>query len=62
MNLLDDLESSLRLVPEPGVSAAAAPASADRARGRREVWHWFVLAAAVLLAVEWLVSAVFLRT
>jgi hypothetical protein len=36
-------------------------ASIQSGRGQREVWHWFVLAALGLLAVEWLVYAARVR-
>ncbi len=59
VNLLDERESSLEA---PGVLAApggdVARAGSGLGEGEpREAWPWFVMAAAVLLAVEWVVFA-----
>lgn len=57
VNLLDANESLLATSDElrigiRGVAAAAA------AKTPRELWHWFVIGAAALLAVEWIVFTV----
>jgi len=57
VNLLDARESSLETPASlaiPGGTLAAAGRGAGSGEPR-EVWHWFVLAAAGLLVVEWLV-------
>lgn len=54
--LLDPRESALRTSDRLSIGAATVMAS-DAADLPREIWHWFVLAAAVLLALEWLVFA-----
>lgn len=57
VNLLDARESSLEAPASlaiPGGTLAAAGSGAGSGEPR-EVWHWFVLAAAGLLIVEWLV-------
>lgn len=63
VNLLSAAESSLQgaadvpaLVGESAV-AGGAISRADPGQGRREVWHWFVLAAIALLTLEWFVYA-----
>lgn len=56
VNLVDDRESSLEssaVLMLPG-GAEARTAGGRGAGEPREVWHWFVIAAAVLLGVEWL--------
>lgn len=61
INVCDGVESGLAVVPEPEVGGSVAWVAGLRGEGKREVWHWFVIAAVVLLAVEWVVSAAFLR-
>jgi hypothetical protein len=64
-NLLDANESSLRS-PEilrigDGRSVAAGGGGGEGGGGNRtprEIWHWFVLAALGLLALEWLGFAI----
>lgn len=59
VNLLDATESSLRVdrsLTLPGTTAA----TSDRA-GQRELWPWFVIAAAVLLFIEWFVYGARMR-
>jgi hypothetical protein len=60
VNLLDPTESLAATSAELRVSGESIAASAAAA-GPREVWHWAVLAALVLLAVEWLVNAWMMR-
>ncbi len=60
VNLADAHESSL-VTAEGGIVAgalgSAATTGAAGARSKVEIWRWFVLAAAALLAAEWLVYA-----
>jgi hypothetical protein len=56
VNLADAFESSLEAAPSLTISGG--PASRGAAGpARREVWHWCILAAGVLLLVEWIVYA-----
>lgn len=58
VNLLDEQESRLdspEFIEVGGRAVGAARAS--EAPIAREVWHWFVIAAAVLLALEWTLYA-----
>lgn len=60
VNLLDPQESTLRTVRSASAAIAAGTAGAETA-GPREIWHWFVAAALVLLSIEWLVYAARMR-
>lgn len=67
VNLLDEGETRLGSDPVGTPVAAARTATGTlrpgtRAEGRREVWHWFVLAAVALATLEWLFYAVSART
>jgi hypothetical protein len=57
VNLLDATETALASPSE--VRIGALPVSSATAAGLapREIWRWFVVAAAALLAVEWLLYA-----
>lgn len=59
VNLLDARVSSLgtRDVVEIAGRATGGAASATQERAVREVWSWFVLAAGILLSIEWFVYA-----
>jgi hypothetical protein len=67
VNLLDEGESRLGAASAPtnaGTSeppatppSASRPADTERSEGRREIWHWFVLLAATIASIEWLVFA-----
>lgn len=57
VNLLDETESSLAAPESLAVPGGGVAASGDGLGGAepREIWPWFVVAAAVLLGLEWLV-------
>jgi hypothetical protein len=57
VNLLDPDESLLRTAAAVRVAGESVGTSgAAGIAGPREIWHWLVIAALVLLAVEWLVN------
>jgi len=58
VNLLDAGESGLETRQTLTVGARGVGSARGEGRTPREVWPWFVLAAAVLLSAEWLVFAV----
>jgi hypothetical protein len=60
VNLLDPVESLAASTPEIRVSGEAIAAAAAGA-GPREIWHWAVIAALVVLAIEWLINAWMMR-
>lgn len=60
VNLVDETESGLRVNPSMEISGRPVrPYTADQAP--REVWPWFIAAAAMLLAVEWFLYAFRMR-
>jgi hypothetical protein len=59
VNLVDATESALGVKRELTIGATASHAGEGTAR--REVWPWLVIAAAVLLFVEWILYAVRMR-
>ena len=59
-NLLDETESALRVANALRVAGQSVEGVGGEG-GPREVWHWFVLAALLLLMTEWLVSGWMLR-
>jgi Ca-activated chloride channel family protein len=61
VNLLDPTESLAATSPALRVAGETVTATAARA-GPREVWHWAVLAALLLLGIEWLVNAWMMRS
>jgi len=58
VNLLDAVESGLETRQTLTVGARGVGIARGEGSTPREVWPWFVLAAAVLLSAEWLVFAV----
>jgi hypothetical protein len=54
VNLADDVESSLA-TPENLQVAGRAIEGLSGVTGASEVWYWFILAAAGLLAIEWFI-------
>jgi hypothetical protein len=60
VNLVNQTESAIRTSRELTI-AGRAVASASGGAGPREVWPWFVLAAAVLLAGEWFLHALMMK-
>lgn len=56
VNLLDEVESQLAS-PGAVVVAGRAIETSAAAVAQREVWHWFMLAAATLLTIEWFMYA-----
>ncbi len=60
VNLLDETESALLTRDALRVSGEAVAAGVG-GRGPREIWEWFVLAALLLLALEWFLHAWLMR-
>lgn len=60
VNMASEHESALGVADALRVGGEAVAAGAGDG-GPREVWHWFVLAAFVLLALEWFLHAWFTR-
>jgi hypothetical protein len=60
VNLLSETESALAGAPALRVAGQSVAATADDA-GPREVWHWFIAIALLLLAIEWFLSAWYMR-
>lgn len=56
VNLLDEVESMALSVPALSISGRTVEAGAGGATPR-ELWPWFVLAGALVLSVEWMLSA-----
>jgi hypothetical protein len=58
VNLLDARESRIEAPASIEVGGGrVTPAGVGDAPTPREIWHWFVLAASVLLVLEWSVYA-----
>jgi hypothetical protein len=57
VNLCDAFESRLSTADRINLPGAAIAAGNGEDEGAREVWHWFVGGALVLLTVEWFVFA-----
>jgi hypothetical protein len=60
VNLLSAAESNLATKDSITVAGRESRRGADKVGGeppRREVWHWFILAAGVLLTIEWFIYA-----
>lgn len=55
VNMLDPFESRLETRNEVLLGGRSVATSTAGLGGLREMWHWFIAAAACLLAVEWLV-------
>jgi Ca-activated chloride channel family protein len=60
VNLVDQTESAVRTARELVIGGRPVVSSSGGA-GPREVWPWFILAAAALLAVEWFLHAFMTR-
>ncbi len=60
VNLLDETESALRTRDALSVSGEPAPTGGAET-GPREIWHWFVTIALILLAIEWFLHAWMMR-
>lgn len=60
VNLADEHESAIGTRDAIQVGGTAAQAG-EGDSGPREIWHWFVTAALVLLAIEWLLHAWMMR-
>lgn len=57
-SLLGSAAASVTSVDPPPREPVSTPTGPnDRSEGRREVWHWFVLLAAALAAIEWTIFA-----
>ena len=60
INLLDETESAIRVEPTVEISGRPArPYTAESAP--REIWPWFIAAAAALLTIEWFLYAIRMR-
>ncbi len=55
VNMLDELESNPAASESLPVRAGAGALAEAEGEARREVWHWFILLALVLLMLEWLI-------
>jgi hypothetical protein len=53
VNLLSENESRIAPREELAIGERVVSASASAGRGKREVWHWLVLAGLAVLLVEW---------
>jgi von Willebrand factor type A domain/Aerotolerance regulator N-terminal len=60
VNMFSSIESGLGVRDQLVVGGVDAP-RLDAAVGRREIWHWFIMAAAALLILEWFVYAARVR-
>lgn len=60
VNLVNQTESAVRTSRELTIAGRAVASSAGSA-GPREIWPWFVLAAALLLGAEWFLHAFMMR-
>lgn len=54
VSLLDPFESLAAAAPSLELGGEVLTSSASEGEARREIWDWFVLVAAALLVVEWL--------
>ncbi|MEC9374674.1 MAG: hypothetical protein VYC34_12555, partial [Planctomycetota bacterium] len=57
VNLLDPIESALATADTVEISGRPAQAGAIGSAAPREIWHWFVIAATILLTLEYLLYA-----
>lgn len=57
VNLTSAQESTLRTSDAPVISSGGDRAAGSGGGGTREVWRWFVLAGALLIALEWALYA-----
>ncbi len=62
VNLLDAEESVIRTVDRLNIAGQGIASTSLSAMAPREIWPWLVLAAAVLLAIEWIVFVSRIRT
>ncbi len=62
VNLLDPEESEIRTADGLDVAGQGISSSSLSAMAPREIWPWLVMAAAVLLAIEWIVFVARIRT
>ena len=53
VNLLDTLESNLAVLDELNVGYEEVPKSVESVPARREYWTWVILAALLVLVIEW---------
>jgi len=56
VNLCDSWESRIGVRGELDIPGTARRAGSD-ADSRREIWHWFIALAMILLTIEWIVFA-----
>jgi len=61
VNLISELESSISRAESIAVSGEEI-ASTEGGEEPREVWHWFVIAAAIILMTEWLINSMLMRS
>lgn len=61
VNLVDEVESACATADAIEVAGTEVRANGTGLGGRTEIWHWFVMAAGVLLVVEWIVYAARMR-
>ena len=61
VNLISELESSVSRAESIAVSGEEI-ASTEGGEEPREVWHWFVIAAAIILMTEWFINSMLMRS
>lgn len=61
VNLLDPNESLIAARDSVEIGGTTVGGTSASSLGRREVWHWFVLAAVVLASIEWMLYARLMR-
>jgi hypothetical protein len=61
VNLMSVLESSVSRAESIAVSGEEI-ASTESGDEPREIWHWFVIAAGIVLMTEWLINSLLMRT
>lgn len=61
-SLLDPIETSLATSAELSIAGRSLAGTGVEELAPREIWHWFVIAAVALLAVEWFAYALAMRT
>lgn len=57
VNLFDPVESAIATAESVDISGQRAEAGALSDAAPREIWHWFIIAALILLTLEWILYA-----
>ena len=61
INMLDPGETAARAGSDVLVSGVRVTGASDAPSNKQEIWRWFILGAAVLLTIEWLVYSLRMR-